>query len=96
MSFEFYHFHSEQSRTIDIPAIGLQLVVSMPCTVSEGAVTVIETTNAPGFGPPLHRHDETEVFRVLEGNTCLKWMAVVSRRKREISSAFLEVRHTRL
>ena len=22
---------------------------------------------APGYGPPLHRHYETEVFRVLEG-----------------------------
>jgi quercetin dioxygenase-like cupin family protein len=21
----------------------------------------------PGFGPPLHRHGETEIFRVLEG-----------------------------
>jgi quercetin dioxygenase-like cupin family protein len=67
MSFEFYHFHSEQSRTIHVPAIGLQLVVSMPPNISEGAVTVLETTNAPGFGPPLHRHTETEVFRVLEG-----------------------------
>jgi quercetin dioxygenase-like cupin family protein len=67
MSFELYHFRAEQSRTIDVPAIGLQLVVSMPPKVSEGAVTVIETTNAPGFGPPLHRHHETEVFRVLEG-----------------------------
>jgi uncharacterized cupin superfamily protein len=27
----------------------------------------LETSNAPGFGPPLHRHGETEVFRVLEG-----------------------------
>jgi quercetin dioxygenase-like cupin family protein len=67
MSFEFYQFHSEQSRTIHVPAIGLQLVVSMPPKISECAVTVLETTNAPGFGPPLHRHHETEVFRVLEG-----------------------------
>jgi len=27
----------------------------------------METTNAPGFGPPLHTHPETEVFRVLGG-----------------------------
>jgi quercetin dioxygenase-like cupin family protein len=58
MRFEFYQFRFEQSRTIHIPAIGLQLVVSMPPRIS---------TNAPGFGPPLHRHPETEVFRVLEG-----------------------------
>lgn len=30
-------------------------------------MTVIETVNAPGFGPPRHRHRETEIFRVLEG-----------------------------
>jgi uncharacterized cupin superfamily protein len=30
-------------------------------------LTVFETVNAAGFGPPLHRHRETEVFRVLEG-----------------------------
>jgi uncharacterized cupin superfamily protein len=29
---------------------------------------MFETVNAPGFGPPLHRHHETEIFRVLEGN----------------------------
>jgi mannose-6-phosphate isomerase-like protein (cupin superfamily) len=31
------------------------------------ALTSIETTNPPGFGPPLHWHRETEVFYVLEG-----------------------------
>ena len=30
-------------------------------------MTSIETVNAPGFGLPLHRHRETEVFYVLEG-----------------------------
>jgi quercetin dioxygenase-like cupin family protein len=30
-------------------------------------LTSIETTNAPGFGPPLHRHRETEIFYVLDG-----------------------------
>jgi uncharacterized cupin superfamily protein len=28
---------------------------------------VIETTNAPGAGPPRHKHPEAEIFRVLEG-----------------------------
>jgi hypothetical protein len=27
----------------------------------------MEQVNAPGFGPPLHRHNEAEIFRVLEG-----------------------------
>ncbi len=52
---------------ISIPAIGLDLFVRMPPAISDGTMTVIETINAPGFGPPRHRHAETEVFRVLEG-----------------------------
>ncbi len=30
-------------------------------------MTMIETCNAPGFGPPFHKHAETEIFHVLEG-----------------------------
>jgi len=41
--------------------------VRLPPEVSGEALTVLETSNAPGFGPPLHRHRETKVFRVLEG-----------------------------
>jgi quercetin dioxygenase-like cupin family protein len=41
--------------------------VRLPQDASGGVLTVLETVNAPGFGPPLHRHRETEVFRVLEG-----------------------------
>ncbi|WP_198651552.1 cupin domain-containing protein [Dyella sp. C11] len=33
-----------------------------------GAASVIETMHEPGFGPPLHRHAETEVFRILKGS----------------------------
>jgi quercetin dioxygenase-like cupin family protein len=52
---------------VKIPALGLELTVRLPPEASGQTLTVIETTNAPGFGPPLHRHGETEVFRVLEG-----------------------------
>jgi uncharacterized cupin superfamily protein len=31
-------------------------------------LVILETTNASGFGPPLHRHHETEIFRILEGD----------------------------
>lgn len=57
--------HAEPS--IDIPAIGLKLQVRLPGSASDGTLEVIETVNAPGFGPPLHRHPETEIFRVLVG-----------------------------
>jgi quercetin dioxygenase-like cupin family protein len=54
-------------QPILIPAIGLELRVRLPDRASGGAIAVVETVNAPGFGPPLHRHAETEVFRVMTG-----------------------------
>ena len=52
---------------ITIPAIGLDLIVRMAPAASGGAFSIIETINAPGKGPPRHRHREAEIFRVLEG-----------------------------
>jgi len=66
MAFSFWCSRGDESP-ISIPAIGLDLFVRMPPATSDGTMTVIETINAPGFGPPRHRHNETEVFRVLEG-----------------------------
>jgi quercetin dioxygenase-like cupin family protein len=67
MAFEFFQSPGGSESKLDIPAMGLQLMLRLPHDVSGGALTVLETVNAPGFGPPLHRHPETEVFRVLEG-----------------------------
>jgi quercetin dioxygenase-like cupin family protein len=67
MAFEIYHSHAGKEQPVKIPALGLKLSVRLPLEVSGGAITIMETVNAPGFGPPLHRHHETEVFRVLEG-----------------------------
>ncbi|HEY4046663.1 MAG TPA: cupin domain-containing protein [Acidobacteriaceae bacterium] len=67
MTFQFFHSTPENLSAVKIPAIGLELAVRLPPQASGQALTVIETVNAPGFGPPLHRHRETEVFRVLEG-----------------------------
>jgi quercetin dioxygenase-like cupin family protein len=66
MAFEFFQSHSDGAK-LEIPSIGLELAVRISTEVSGGALTVLETVNAVGFGPPLHRHPETEVFRVLEG-----------------------------
>lgn len=66
MSFSFVHY-SGREAPIAVPAIGLELHTPIPQSASGGILTVIETINAPGFGPPLHRHRETELFRVLEG-----------------------------
>jgi quercetin dioxygenase-like cupin family protein len=66
MAYSFWYSRGDEVP-ISIPAIGLDLFVRMPPAASDGTMTVIETINAPGFGPPRHRHHEVEVFRVLEG-----------------------------
>ncbi len=66
MTFRFTHSRSG-GDLIEVPAIGLDLRVAIPPEISDGAATVIEAVNHPGFGPPLHRHPQTEVFRVIEG-----------------------------
>jgi quercetin dioxygenase-like cupin family protein len=60
--------HSKATEeVIHIPAIGLQLSVRVDPATTGGEFCFIDTVNAPGFGPPRHRHEETEVFRVMEG-----------------------------
>lgn len=66
MTFDFWHSHHDE-EPIRIPALGLYLRVRLPDRASGNALTIMETTNFPGFGPPLHRHRETEVFHVLAG-----------------------------
>jgi quercetin dioxygenase-like cupin family protein len=67
MAFEFFQSNSGNESKLTIPNLGLELSVRLAPAVSGGVMNVMETVNAPGFGPPLHRHHETEVFRVLEG-----------------------------
>ena len=66
MSISFVHSKGAEAP-IAIPAIGLDLFVRMAPAASTGAFSIIETINAPGKGPPRHRHPEAEIFRVLEG-----------------------------
>ncbi|MBR0648626.1 cupin domain-containing protein [Roseomonas terrae] len=66
MSIAFLHSKGTEAA-IAIPAIGLDLQVRMPPEASGGAFSIIETLNAPGAGPPRHRHVEAEIFRVIEG-----------------------------
>jgi len=67
MPFQFFNSATSNCPLIKVPALGVELRVSLPPSASGGTLTVLETVNTPGFGPPLHRHRETEVFRVLEG-----------------------------
>jgi quercetin dioxygenase-like cupin family protein len=67
MGFVFFQSIAIGESKLEIPQMGLELAVRLPQEVSGGELTVLETVNAPGFGPPLHRHRETEVFRVLDG-----------------------------
>lgn len=66
MNISFLHSRGTEPP-IKIPAIGLDLFVRMPPAASAGAFCFIETINAPGKGPPRHRHHEAEIFRVIEG-----------------------------
>jgi quercetin dioxygenase-like cupin family protein len=66
MTFSFLH-STHRDPPILIPLIGLDLRVRVPAEMTGGLMTSIETINAPGFGPPLHRHRESEIFYVLEG-----------------------------
>ncbi len=66
MSIQTSHSRASE-KIIKIPAIGLDLTVRVDPSTTGGAFCFIDTVNAPGFGPPRHRHTETEVFRVLEG-----------------------------
>jgi quercetin dioxygenase-like cupin family protein len=66
MTIRFVHSLKDEAPVL-IPAIGLTLRVRVPQDATGGAITSIETENAPRFGPPLHRHRETEIFYVLEG-----------------------------
>ncbi len=66
MSIAFLHSRGTE-LPIKIPAIGLDLFVRMPPVASAGEFCLIETLNAPGMGPPRHRHHEAEIFRVIEG-----------------------------
>jgi len=67
MPFQFFHSTTDELSMVKIPAIGLELAVRLPHDATGDALTLLETVNAPGFGPPLHRHLEAEVFRVMEG-----------------------------
>jgi quercetin dioxygenase-like cupin family protein len=67
MALEIFHSKSGEDETVKIPAIGLELTVRLSQDALGGLLNVMDTVNAPGFGPPLHRHSEAEVFRVMEG-----------------------------
>jgi len=76
MSILFAHSHLNDGA-IKIPAIGLDLQVRMSPAATGGAFSIIETLNAPGKGPPRHRHPQAEIFRVLEG----RYLYEVDRRR---------------
>jgi quercetin dioxygenase-like cupin family protein len=66
MTFVAWHSRGGQAPLL-IPAIGLELTVRSPPQASGQGLTVIDAAHAPGFGPPLHRHSEAEIFRILSG-----------------------------
>ncbi len=57
-----------QGRLIDLREFEMQ--VKADAATTGGVVSVLEATEPPGFGPPIHVHDDAaEAFNVLEGDT---------------------------
>ncbi len=54
-------------RCVVVPEIGLTLRVCTPQGFLGEGLELIETVNAPGYGPPLHKHREAEIFYILQG-----------------------------
>ncbi|CAG9181609.1 cupin domain-containing protein [Cupriavidus pampae] len=54
-------------RTLKIPEMGLELKVRVDGATTGGVLEMLDTTHAPGFGPPPHRHRQTEIFRIVQG-----------------------------
>ena len=55
-----------QGRLIDLREFEMQ--VKADAATTGGVVSVLEATEPPGFGPPIHIHDDAaEAFYVLEG-----------------------------
>lgn len=54
-------------RCVAVPGIGLESRVRTTKDFADSSIEPIETTNAPGFGPPLHRHREAEIVYILQG-----------------------------
>ena len=61
------HESLESVEDLNIPALGLTMRVRPVSLNGTSPLTILETTQAPGFGPPLHLHPQAEIFRVLEG-----------------------------
>jgi mannose-6-phosphate isomerase-like protein (cupin superfamily) len=53
-------------RRIDL--VDFEMLVKADAGTTDGVVSVLEATEPPGFGPPVHVHDDAaEAFYVLEG-----------------------------
>jgi mannose-6-phosphate isomerase-like protein (cupin superfamily) len=64
---EPYALGPEEGRPIDLGE-GFAVVVKADELQTGGVVSVLETQEPPGFGPPVHvHHDCAEAFYVLEG-----------------------------
>lgn len=47
--------------------MGSLVTVKATGAQTRGRVSVVEFVNPPGFAPPLHRHQEDEMFQVISG-----------------------------
>lgn len=52
---------------IRVPALGLSVRVRVSPDGERSSPTIVDTTNAPGLGPPLHHRPEAEIFEIVTG-----------------------------
>lgn len=66
MSSKAYALGPGEGRVVDLG--DFEMVVKADAGGTDGVVSVLEATEPPGFGPPIHvHHDCAEAFYVLEG-----------------------------
>ncbi|WP_341989268.1 cupin domain-containing protein [Azorhizobium sp. AG788] len=66
MTSSLWHSGGTEAPII-VPEMGMELRIRLPPPLSDGAITVVDSICAPGFGPPLHRFREAKVLRILSG-----------------------------
>ena len=66
MPVEPYVLQADEGRQIDLG--GFMMTVKATADTTGGAFTLLEATEPPHFGPPLHIHrDAAEAFYIVEG-----------------------------
>lgn len=83
-----YVLQPSDGRSIDLG--NFQMIVKAESSQTAGAFTLLEATEPPHFGPPMHIHrDAAEAFYVLEGEYSCSWSRTSSGVRPDPSCTYL-------